>query len=87
MKSSKFRFFASSALLLSGCAGAPPITQEVKVPVYTSCVKAVPAKPELFTRGLAPDASDGAKVVAVAQDLLASLKYEGELEAVVAGCL
>ena len=87
MKSSKFRIFASFSLLLTGCAAKAPITQEVKVPVYASCIKAVPAKPDLFTRGLAPDASDGAKVVAIAQDLLASLKYEGELEAVLAGCL
>jgi hypothetical protein len=72
-------------IVLAGCA-SHPVTQVVKVPVYTPCVKAVPAKPVLASRGLAPDASDGEKVLAITRDLLASLKYEGVLEAVVEGC-
>jgi hypothetical protein len=73
-------------IFLAGCASAHPATQVVKVPVYTPCVKVVPAKPVLSSRSLAPDASDGEKVLAIIRDLLASLKYEGALEAVVEGC-
>lgn len=73
-------------LLLAGCATKAPTTQEVKIPVYVSCVKAVPAKPALATRTLTPDSSDGEKVLAIARDLPMHLKYEGELEAVIEGC-
>ncbi|NHZ35349.1 hypothetical protein [Massilia rubra] len=53
-------------VLTSGCASAPPRVQEVKVPVYRSCVTAAPARPTFATRTLAPDASDGEKVLALA---------------------
>ncbi|NHZ93835.1 hypothetical protein F2P45_33265 [Massilia sp. CCM 8733] len=59
--------------------------QEVKIPVYRLCVTAAPARPAFATR--APDASDGEKVLALARDHLVYFKYEGELEAVIAGCL
>jgi hypothetical protein len=74
------------ALLLTACA-APPVVQEVKVPVYRSCVTAVPARPTFGTRTLAPDASNGEKILALARDLPVHLKYEAQLEAVIAGCL
>ncbi|NHZ83785.1 hypothetical protein F2P44_31630 [Massilia sp. CCM 8695] len=73
-------------LLLTAC-GAAPVVQEVKVPVYRSCVAAQPAKPEFGVRTLAPDASDGEKVLAIARDIPLHLKYEAALEAIVAGCL
>lgn len=73
-------------LLLTACAPAP-VVQEVKVPVYRPCVTAVPARPTFSTRALAPDASAGEKVLALARDLPVHLKYEAELEAVIAGCL
>ena len=73
-------------LLLTGCATKAPTTQEVKIPVYTPCVKAVPARPTFATRTLTPDSSDGEKVLAIARDLPMHLKYEGELEAVIEGC-
>lgn len=75
------------ALLTPGCAGSPPVVQEVKVPVYRSCVTAAPARPTFATRTLAPDASNGEKVLALARDHLLHFKYEGELEAVIAGCM
>lgn len=47
----------------------------------------MPPRPELFTCGPAPDASDGEKILAIARDLPVYLKYEGGLKAVIAGCL
>jgi hypothetical protein len=38
------------ALLLVGCASAPPATQTIEVPVYVPCVKEVPARPAMMTR-------------------------------------
>lgn len=73
-------------LLLTAC-GAAPVVQEVKVPVYRPCVTAAPARPTFATRTLAPDASNGEKVLALARDLPIHLKYEAQLEAVIAGCL
>ncbi|NIA00887.1 hypothetical protein F2P46_35090 [Massilia sp. CCM 8734] len=74
-------------LLLSACAGPAPVVQEVKVPVYRPCVTAAPARPTFATRTLAPDASNGEKILALARDLPVHLKYEAQLEAVIAGCL
>ncbi|NHZ97467.1 hypothetical protein F2P46_17320 [Massilia sp. CCM 8734] len=74
-------------LLLAACAGPAPVVQEVKVPVYRSCVTGAPDRPTFAVRGLAPDASDGEKVLALARDLPLHLKYEALLEAVIAGCL
>ena len=76
----------AALLLLTACAGAP-VVQEVKIPVYRPCVTAAPARPTFATRTLASDASDGEKVLALARDHLVHFKYEGELEAVIAGCL
>ncbi|CUI04664.1 hypothetical protein BN2497_4105 [Janthinobacterium sp. CG23_2] len=82
----KYLLLAALLLLLTACAAAP-VVQEVKVPVYRSCVTAGPARPAFAVRGLAPDASDGEKVLALARDLPLHLKYEAQLEAVIAGCL
>ncbi|WP_187364276.1 hypothetical protein [Massilia genomosp. 1] len=72
-------------VLLTSCAGAPRVMQEVKVPVYCPCLTAAPARPTFATRALDPGASDGEKVLALARDHLVHFKYEGELEAVIAG--
>jgi hypothetical protein len=77
---------ALAAALLSGCGAAPPITQQVDVPVYTPCVKAAPARPEFEFDKLSLDAADGDKVLALARDWPRGRKYEGELEAVIVGC-
>lgn len=74
------------ALLLAGCA-TKPATVEVKVPVYTPCVKAVPARPAFAFPLLGDNASEGEKVLALARDTLLHFKYELQLEAVIAGCL
>lgn len=74
------------AALLAGCAGAPPATLEVKVPVYASCVRGVPPRPDYEFARLDVAAPDGEKVLALARDWPRGRKYEGELEAVIAGC-
>lgn len=56
-------------LLLTACGTAPPVVQEVEIPVYRSCVTAVPDKPAFGTRTLGPDASDGEKILTLARDL------------------
>lgn len=73
-------------LLLAGCATHTP-TVEVKVPVYVSCVKSPPVRPAFASLALPGDASEGEKVLALARDTLLHFKYEGQLEAVIAGCL
>lgn len=76
-------------LVLSGCAGAPaPVTQRVEVPVPVPCTAAgaVLAKPVYLFDKLPATASDGEKVIALAGDWPAGRKYEGQLEAVIAGC-
>lgn len=74
------------ATLLLGCA-TKPVTQEVKVPVYVPCVLAIPIKPIFEAKTLGPGASDGEKVLALARDTPLHFKYEGLLEAALAGCL
>ncbi|MYM81071.1 hypothetical protein GTP44_03735 [Duganella sp. FT50W] len=77
-------------VLLAGCAATPaPVTQRVDVPVPVFCVKPgdVPARPDYAVEKLAPSASDGEKVLALARDWPQGRKYEEALEAIVAGCL
>lgn len=76
-----------AAALLAGCASAPPATQTVYVPVQTPCVKDVPVAPVYEFDKVPLDASAGEKILALARDWLRGRKYEGELEAVLAGCL
>ena len=74
-------------MLTSGCATDGLLTtQEVKVPVRVACVKNDPVRPDYETKHLTPNASDGAKILALARDWLRSRKYEGELEAAIEGC-
>jgi hypothetical protein len=74
-------------LMLAGCAGAPPAVQRIEIPVFTSCVKSVPQRPAYEFDQLAPAATDGEIVLALARDWPRGRKYEGELEAVIDGCL
>ncbi|NML61847.1 hypothetical protein HHL21_12325 [Massilia sp. RP-1-19] len=74
------------ALLLAGCA-TKPVTQEVKIPVYVPCVSAMPVKPTFEVLMLGSGASDGEKVLAIARDTPLHFRYEGMLEAALAGCL
>ncbi|QKY09494.1 hypothetical protein [Janthinobacterium lividum] len=73
-------------LLLAGCGSAPLAPQRVEVPVFTPCVKSVPQRPVYEFEQLAPAASDGEIVLALARDWLLSRKYELDLEAVISGC-
>ena len=75
-----------AVLLLAGCATRAPTTREVKVPVSVPCVGNVPVAPVYEFDKLTSTASDGEKVLALARDWPRGRKYEGELEAVVAGC-
>ncbi|OFA08839.1 hypothetical protein [Duganella phyllosphaerae] len=75
------------AVLLAGCGTAPPAPQTVYVPVHTPCVKNEPVAPVYKFDKLPLDAPAGAKVLALARDWLAGRKYEGELEAALAGCV
>lgn len=78
-----------AVVLLAGCGSTPaPIVQRVEVPVSVSCVKAadVPPKPVYQFDKLPAAPSDGEKVIALASDWPAGRKYEGQLEAIIAGC-
>lgn len=71
---------------LAGCATRPPATVEVQVPVTVSCVHKVPDRPQYEFDQLPAGASDGDKVLALARDWPRGRRYEGQLEAVIAGC-
>jgi hypothetical protein len=73
--------------LLAGCGSAPPALQRVEVPVFTPCLKTVPQRPVYEFDQLAPSATDGEIVLALARDWSRGRKYEGDLEVVLAHCL
>jgi hypothetical protein len=77
------------ALLLSGCASAPPTTQTVEIPVYVACLKEVdvPAAPTFEFDRLQPGAADGEKILALARDWPRGRAYEAQLRAAIEGCL
>lgn len=74
-------------LFLAGCGTAPPSTQTVYVPVHTPCVINAPVRPVYEFDKLQLDAPAGEKVVALARDWPVGRKYEGLLEAALAGCV
>ena len=74
-------------LVLAGCASVPLAPQRVEVPVFTPCVKVVPQRPAYEFGQLAPAATDGEIVLALARDWPRGRKYEVELEAAIAGCI
>lgn len=85
---SQFRNFAiAGAILLSGCASAPPAPLEVDIPIFTPCVKTTLPKPVYEFDKLPVGASAGAKVLALARDWITGRTYESLLEAQIAGCL
>ena len=77
---------SAMAVLLAGCGSAPLAPQRVEVPVFTPCVKVVPQRSAYEFDQLAPAATDGEIVLALARDWPRGRKYEVELEAVIAGC-
>lgn len=74
-------------LVLAGCGSAPRALQRVEVPVSTPCIQSVPQRPVYEFDQLAPVASDGEIVLALARDWPRGRKYEAEMEAVIAGCI
>jgi hypothetical protein len=74
-------------ILLASCASAPPAPVRVEIPVFTPCVKVVPQRPAYEFGQLAPAATDGEIVLALARDWLRGRPYEAQLEAVIAGCI
>ena len=75
------------AALLAGCGTAPPAPQTVYVSVHTPCVKDVPVAPAYEFDKLPLGAPAGEKVLALARDWPIGRKYEGKLEAALAGCV
>ena len=76
-----------AAALLAGCGTTLPATQTVYGPVSTPCVKDEPLALVYEFDKLPVDASAGAKVLALARDWPRGRKHEGELEAMLAGCV
>ncbi|MDN2676691.1 hypothetical protein [Janthinobacterium sp. SUN033] len=74
-------------LVLAGCGSAPLAPQRVEVPVFTPCVKVAPRRPAYEFDQLTPVVKDGEIVLALVRDWLRGRKYEGELEAIIEGCL
>ena len=74
------------AMLLAGCASAPPALQRVEIPVFTPCVKSVPQRPGYEFDKLPSTATDGEIVLALARDWPRGRTYEALLEAIVEGC-
>lgn len=84
---SKFRNLAIlCAALLAGCATAPMAPVRVEVPVMVPCIGAVPAHPAYEFDKLPATATDGEIILALARDWSIGRKYEGQLQAVIAGC-
>ena len=74
-------------LVLACCGSAPVALQRVEVPVFAPCVKGVPQRPLYEFDRLAPAATDGEIVLALARDWPRGRKYGEELETVIKGCV
>jgi hypothetical protein len=72
--------------LLTGCASAPPATQNVEVPVDVPCVKDVLVRPAFEFDKFPATASDGDEVLALARDWPRGRVYELKVAAVISGC-
>lgn len=74
------------AVLLTGCASAPPAPVRVEIPVFTPCVKMEIPQPAYEFDKLATSALDGEIILALARDWPRGRKYEEDLRAMIAGC-
>ena len=72
-------------LLLAGCGNALQAPQRVEVPVFTPCLKTVPQRPAYEFDQLAPAATDGEIILALARDWQRGRKYEQLIEAALSG--
>lgn len=86
MKTINVSRLAILAVLLAGCASAPPAPARVEVPVMVPCIDKVLLRPAYEFDQLPASAKDGEIILALARDWARGRKYEGELEAVLAGC-
>ncbi|MEG1055203.1 MAG: hypothetical protein RSF79_24555 [Janthinobacterium sp.] len=77
----------AAVVLLAGCASPPPAPVRVDIPVFTPCVKVQIPRPAYEFDKLPSTATDGGIILALARDWTQGRKYEGVLEAVIAGCL
>lgn len=75
-----------AAMLLAGCTTAPLAPVRVEIPVFTPCVKVVPQRPAYEFDKLPATATDGEIILALARDWPRGRKYEGQMEAAIAGC-
>jgi hypothetical protein len=74
-----------AALLLAGCASAPPASAPINVPVAVGCLGNVPVRPvSLYGKGEWP--GDKAAAQAALADANAWEQYATGLEAAQAGC-
>ena len=76
-----------AAMLLAGCTTAPPVPVRVEVPVMVPCIGWVSGRPAYEFDKLPATATDGEIILVLARDWLSGREYEGELEALIAGCL
>jgi len=86
MKTINLPGLAISAMLLAGCASAPPTLQRVEIPVFTPCVKTEIPPPVYEFDRLPASATDGDVILALARDWARGRKYEAQLESVIVGC-
>lgn len=74
----------AAALLLTGCATAPPARVEIPVPVM--CRVEMPASPAWATESLAPDAGIWDQVKALLAEREQAAGYIAELRAAASSC-
>lgn len=72
--------------LLAGCTTVPSAPIRVDVPLMVPCLGEVPVRPAYEFEQLAPSATDGEIILALARDWMRGRKYEAELIAVISGC-
>ena len=74
--------------LLASCGSMPQSAPlRVEIPVFTPCVKVQIPRPAYEFDQLPATATDGEIILALARDWARGRRYEGELEALIDGCL
>jgi len=81
----KYQISLLTIILLSGCASTMPET--VNVPIPVPCIDQMPQRPALATDADLLKLVDTDFIVALGIDRQQRVKYIGELEAVLQGCV
>lgn len=81
----KIRILVSCAVL-TGCASAPEIPREVRVPVPTPCIDRAPQRPSMLSDAELLALDDYGLVIALARDRRVRQGWEATIEALVEGC-